>query len=163
MRWAIKRFQADETDGRFRWRLQGATPWRYWWWSPRMIRPKQVTETRTLSPCERDALAERASYVGSHEHKMKRSWLGLPKAGSRIRKLKTTVCELVKDEDKCRATMWVQNAIRANQYKFVRGDKDFPKHVWYESDDQVWYGRCTNSVSGDYKGLSEEERRAIFD
>ena len=134
-------------------------------WSLRMIRPKQITETRTLSPYDRDTLAERARYVGSYEHKMKRSWLGLPKAGSRTRKLKTTICELVKDEDKCKATMWVRSAIRSNQCKFVRGDKNFPKHVWYESGDQVWYGRCTNSVSGEYKGwpISEEERREIFD
>ena len=127
-----------------------------------MTRPMQIAKTRTLSARERDILAGRARYVGSYEHKMKRSWLGLPQAGSRRRK--TTVCELVEDVDKCKATMWVRSAIRLEQYKFVRGDKDFPKHVWYESDDQVWYGRCTNSVSGDYKGwpISEEERREIF-
>lgn len=128
-----------------------------------MIRPKQIIETRALSRDDREILATRARYVGSCEHKKKKSWLGLPKAGSRRRK--TTICELVKDKDKRKATMWVRSAIKLKQCKFVRGDKDFPKHVWYESGGQIWYGRCTNSVSGEYKGwpISKEERSEIFD
>ena len=126
-----------------------------------MTRPMQIAETRALSQRGRDILARYVRYVGSCEHKMKKSWLGLPKAGSR--RCKTTICELVKDKDKCKA--WVRSAMRLERYKFVRWDKGFPKYMWYESDDQVWCGRCTNSVSGDYKGwaISEEERREIFD
>ena len=155
----IARFCSDRTCGK----LYAGTPRQCAVVELGMIRPKQIAETRALSQDDRDALAKRARYVGSCEHKKKRSWLGLPKAGSRRRK--TTICELVEDEDKCKATTWVRSAIRSKQCKFVRGDKDFPKHVWYKNDGQTWYGRCTNSVSGEYKGwsISEEERCEIFD
>ena len=131
---------------------------------PGMTRPKRIAVTRPASPSEHDALAARASYLGSREHKAKRSWLGLPGAGARAKWLKTTVCQLTDPQDRSRATAWIQGAIRARQYKFVSGDKDFPKHVWFEHNGRIWYGRCTNPVSGEYKGwpISEEERREIF-
>ena len=119
---------------------------------------------RTLSQSERNTLASRACYAGSCEHKDKKWWGGLPCAGARRGKL-TTICPLTTAAEQRKATGWVQHAIGAGQYKFVCGDRDFPKHVWYkEQSGQVWYGRCRNPASGEYKGwpIGEEERREIF-
>ena len=60
--------------------------------------------------------------------------------------------------------MWVRNAIRANQLKFVPGDRAFPRRVWFESRDRIWYGRCTDPAAGEYKGwpICEEDRDEIF-
>ena len=120
---------------------------------------------RPLSQSERNALASGARYEGSRQHKDRRWWGGLPAAGARGGRL-TTICPLTTVAEQRKATMWVQRAIGAGQYKFVRGDQNFPRHVWYrEPSGQVWYGRCFNPASGEYKGwpISEEERREIFD
>lgn len=130
-----------------------------------MRRPNRASaEARLLSQPERDALASRACYEGSCEHKDRSWWGGLPHAGARRGRL-TTICFLTTDEERQEATEWVQRAIGAGQYKFVRGDQDFPKHVWSrDQSGQVWYGRCRNPASGEYKGwpIGEEERREIF-
>ena len=73
---------------------------------------------------------------------------------------------MTSDEDRRTATAWLRQAIRSGQYKFVRGDLDFPKHVWYRDETgKIWYGRCSNRESGEYKGwpIEEEEWRGIFD
>ena len=136
-----------------------------------MRRPRQRRERRRLSIDERRALAARARYEGSDEHKDVRWWGGLPRArqlrGGRIGrpgKQTTTVCPLVTKQDRRRATEWVRNAIIAGQYRFVESDQNFPKKIWYEADGRIWYGYCFNSVSGEYKGwpIEEDERRAVF-
>jgi hypothetical protein len=113
-----------------------------------------------------------ARYVGSAEHKERRWWGGLPAAyvdedgtASRAGKLQTTICPLTKDADRDRATARVQAALFAGQTRFYEGDKDFPKHIWYEDEiGQLWFGFCINSVQGQYKGwpIEEDERIAIF-
>ena len=131
-----------------------------------MRRPTRNAASKTLSPAERRCVAERAAYLGSADHKDRRSWLGLPTSGVRLAAgRKTTICPLVTNADRARATGWVRQAITAGQYRFVDGDRDFPKHVWLrDSDGQVWYGRCLNRARGEYKGwpIDEEERREIF-
>lgn len=128
-----------------------------------MIRPGRNVALGTLSPAQRSAVAARATYLGSTDHKDRRSCLGPPTSGARRKK--TTICQLVTRADFVRATRWVRHAITAGQYKFVANDCVFPKHVWLRDDDgQVWYGRCFNRASGHYKGwpIGEEERREIF-
>jgi hypothetical protein len=111
--------------------------------------------------------------VGSAEHKTQRWWGGLPLGhidesgvASRPKKQKTTICPLVEETDCQRATRWVQAALSAGQYRYLEGDKDFPKHVWYFEDQigQLWRGFCFNTVLGEYKGwpIEEDERRAVF-
>lgn len=133
-----------------------------------MVRPPpQLPIRQPLS----EATIAGAQYVGSAEHKAKRWWGGLPLArvgkdgkASRPKKQKTTICPLIDESHRVRATSWVQSSLRAGQCKFYEGDKDFPKHIWYRADGSVWFGYCINSVRGQYKGwpIDEEERRAFF-
>ena len=137
-----------------------------------MKRPRRIRKRPVLSEAQRRALAARARYEGSSEHKDKRWWGGLPAAGQlpggrvgRRGKQTTTVCPLTSIEDRDRATEWLQRAIRAGQYRFVETDQDFPKKVWCHERGQTWFGLCINTKSGEYKGwpIDEEERRAVFD
>lgn len=131
-------------------------------------RPAQIPAR--LAPA--DAVVGQASYVGSAEHKAFRWWGGLPQArvgkdgkATRPKKQKTTICDLVDEADRQRATEWVKLAIRSGQCRFYEGDKDFPKHIWYYANGRIWFGYCINGTAGQYKGwpIEEEERRAIFD
>jgi hypothetical protein len=132
-------------------------------------RPSQIPERLPLSP----DLIQTATYVGSPEHKQHRWWGGLPAAyvnddgeAARPGKQQTTICPLVEEHGKMRATEWVRAALMSGQLRFYEGDKDFPKHIWYRDDGgQVWFGFCINSVQGQYKGwpIEEDERVAIFD
>lgn len=136
-----------------------------------MKQPAQQLQKGPRTDAERRALAARASYVGSKEHKDKRWWGGLPgvrydRDGKprRQRRQKTTICPLVTVEDKALATAWIRAAIENHQFRFFEGDQDFPKHVWYEVEGRGWFGYCINSAAGQYKGwpMEEEERREIF-
>ncbi len=134
-----------------------------------MKRPEQRPQRR-LSETARQALAARARYTGSYEHKERRSWLGLGASqlrGGRIErpgKQTTTICPLTDDADRERATGWVRSAIIAEQYRFFESDQDFPKKIWYEADGSIWYGFCSNPGSGEYKGwpINERERDVVF-
>src|SRR2546425_8335758 len=106
-----------------------------------MKRPRQVPQKGPINQAERVALAARASYLGSKEHKAKRWWGGLPavrydKEGKPVRekKEKTTICDLVTDEDRARATAWIRAAIERGQFEFLEGDQDFSKHVWDQAE-----------------------------
>ena len=135
-----------------------------------MKRPEQRPQ-RQLAATDRQALAARARYTGSPEHKVHRSWLGLPEArqlpGGRIgrpSKQTTSICPLTAAADQERATDWVRNAISAGQYRFFESDQDFPKKIWYEAEGKIWHGLCFNQGSGEYKGWQsdERERNAVF-
>ena len=137
-----------------------------------MKKPKQIPWRAPLSASERRILAARAEYHGSREHKLKRSWLGMPMArqlpGGKVGrrdKQTTTVCPLTTEQDRKLATTWLRKAIEAGQYRFREGDLEFPHKVWYEANGNIWFGLCINSGSGQYKGwpIDEDERRGIFD
>ena len=90
--------------------------------------PPQEPRKGPLTDAERRALTARAVYVGSAEHKAERWWGGLPgvhygKNGepARYKKQKTTVCHLVSEADRDRATAWIRAAIEEKQYRFLEG------------------------------------------
>lgn len=114
-------------------------------------RPAQIPPRAPPS----DTTIDRAAYVGSAEHKAHRWWDGLPEArvdasgkAHRPKKQKTTICPLVDEEERNKATEWVKSALRARQYRFLEADKDFPKHIWYYADNRTWFGFCVNGVAG---------------
>jgi len=131
-------------------------------------RPTQITARPPIAPDQID----KATYVGSPEHKERRWWGGLPEAyvssdgkADRPRRQLTTICPLVTEEERETATGWVRCALRAGQLRFYEGDKDFPNHIWYkEESGRLWFGRCVNGIQGQYKGwpIQEDERVAIF-
>lgn len=127
-------------------------------------RPRQEPVKGPRTEEERSALAGRAVYTGSSEHKNRKWWGGEPRSGQRQKRQKTTICPLAREDERDAATNWVREAIKRGQYEFFEGDKDFPKHIWYEADGVGWFGFCINSILGEYKGwpLEEDERRALF-
>lgn len=114
----------------------------------------------TPPPADVQELAEAAQYVGSPEHKRGGWWggkgrpLGADGAlAPRPKKQLTSICPLHTEEDHATATNWVRQAISKGCFRFVEGDKRFPKHIWHVgADGQGWQGRCINSVQGHYKG-----------
>lgn len=134
-------------------------------------RPKKRPRRPELSPEDRHALAARASYVGSPEHKTRWWWGGKPTARQlpggqvgRPGKQRTTICPLTTEDDRVRATQWVRHAIANGQYQYYEGDKDFPKKVWHCADGRIWCGFCTNQGQGQYKGwpIEQQEQREVF-
>jgi hypothetical protein len=99
-------------------------------------------------------------------HKNKRSWLGLPTPRvSQEPEETSTICDLVSDDDKIRATDWIRTAIRNRQFSPTDLQNGFPRLVWHKDDvGQYWRGRLTDSGAGErpiakYKGwpISEDE------
>ncbi len=129
-----------------------------------MGRPKQVSEPPFLTEAQIDA----ASYLGSKEHKIVRWWGGLPGArlgkdgvAKRPKKQLTTICHMVTDEERIKATGWVKEALSQNHFEYSEGDQIYPKHIWHKDETgQRWFGFCINGVSGEYKGWPLEEADA---
>ena len=127
--------------------------------------PDQLGKRPSMSATELNELAERASYVGSPEHKLKRWWGGQPglwkRRGGRLKRPKrqhTTPCPLHTAEDQKIATGWVREAIRQRHFEYVEGDQDFPKKLWHIDDEgRMWQGTCINRTTGEYKGWPEIE------
>jgi hypothetical protein len=116
-----------------------------------------------------DALARRALYTGSVEHKATRSWLGVP----RLRKhsntdpddyrQNATVCPLVSEDDRNTATLWVQYAIRNRHFRADIWSAGFPREIWHKDNNgRFWFGRLTSGGGddgcGEYKGWPISER-----
>jgi hypothetical protein len=71
----------------------------------------------------------------------------------------------VAEQDRDRATIWVQQALALGQFRYREADKDFPWHIWYQDPGgQLWMGQCVNSVLGEYKGwpIIEEQKIEVF-
>jgi hypothetical protein len=130
-----------------------------------MPRPRQVPKRAPLSPAEIAA----ASYIGSKEHKATKWWGGLPGArigkdgrARRPKKLRTSICWLVDEIDRERASGWVRYALGDGQFRYYEGDKRYPKHIWHKSDDgQFWFGFLVNATTGTYKGWPIDESEKI--
>lgn len=133
-----------------------------------MPRPSQLRPRLPLSESE----IVKASYVGSKEHKATKWWDGLPGAkigkdgvARRPRKQETTICWLVQDNDRIRASEWVRHSLRVGQARYYEGDDRYPKHIWYQDEEgQFWFGFLLNSGQGSYKGwpISESEKNETF-
>lgn len=134
-------------------------------------RPPQKQPRPDLSLADRRALAGRATYAGSPEHKDERWWGGLPMArqlpGGKVgrrRKRTTTLCPLTTEEERLQAVGWVRSAIANGQYRFFESDQDFPKKIWHRAAGKIWYGLICNPGKGEYKGwpIEDAEWREVF-
>lgn len=95
------------------------------------LRIKRPSSYKAPEP-EVRRLAQEAEYVGSLEHKIGRWWGGQgnpPGPGgtlNRPKKQDTTVCPLRTQQDKAKATNWIQQAISDGCFVFEEGDKRSP-------------------------------------
>jgi len=134
-----------------------------------MARPKQTAPRSPLTAGEIDA----ASYAGSKEHKAARWRGGLPGAkigrggiARRPKRQLTSICPLLTAADQNRATGWVREALRRQQYRYYDGDKIYPKHIWSRDESgHFWFGFYLSGFPGSYKGwpIDEAEKREVFD
>jgi hypothetical protein len=96
-----------------------------------------------MPAAEHAAIAARAIYAGSPEHKVPH------------KRIDATACPAdlgVGQED---LTAWIRKAIRAGAAGgLVEGG--FPRYVWYRDGDRCFEGRLTNQGRGEYKGYPVE-------
>jgi hypothetical protein len=91
------------------------------------------------------ALAARATYIGSPEHKDAAS-----AAGPRNLRSDATPCP--RDlNDPVVITQWLRAAIAAGQVG-APWEEDFPRYAWLKNDRGCFEARLTNRTSGQYKG-----------
>jgi hypothetical protein len=120
--------------------------------APKRRRPQRREFASPPADVDLEALAERAEYVGSGEHKSYPSFAGPPK----LRATATRCDPSLADQDEL--TGWLRDGIRKGQVGTL-WEGDFPRYVWV-SRQGTWYeGRLVNPGLGQYKGyaLTEEQ------
>jgi hypothetical protein len=90
-------------------------------------------------------LAQRASYVGSSEHKSFPSFAGAP----RLRADASKCDPALADPDEL--TRWLRASIVAGRIG-APWEGDFPRYVWHPRNDVVYEARLVNQELGQYKG-----------
>lgn len=93
-----------------------------------------------------EAVANRASYVGSPEHKDVPSFAGHPRP-----RADASICDrsLVTHRDDI--TDWLRLAISRGVVSDF-WDGEFPRYVWYKEAAIVYEARLVNKTAGTYKG-----------
>jgi hypothetical protein len=130
---------------------------------------KRLVPAEYLDPDYLREIAGRCVYEGSTAHKEHRSWLGPPKPRrSQDPELDATICPLTTEEERMRATTWLQEAIRAGQVSLQAWEGGFPKHVWYREGEQYWFGFLMNRGAGDrpiaqYKGWPVTNKEELLE
>lgn len=115
--------------------------------APRRKRPlrRQLVERPASN---REALASRARYVGSQEHKDTPSFAGHPRP-----RADASICSRSLARNQAKPTRWLREAILAANYSdFMEGE--FPRYVWYHDTtaDLLYEARLVNREQGTYKG-----------
>lgn len=121
--------------------------------SPRRKRSLRRELIRDVDQKVLVALAQRATYVGSPEHKDVVSFVGQPKL-----RADASICDRVLARDKAIVQGWLRKSILAGSIG-TPWEGDFPRYVWYRGGSTVYEGRLINREQGHYKGypLTEDE------
>jgi hypothetical protein len=94
-----------------------------------------------------ERIANRATYVGSPEHKDTPSLAGAPRP-----RADASICDRRFAQDFDEVRDWLRQAILSgNVSEYWEGD--FPRYVWYQDGDTVYEGRLVNREAGSYKGF----------
>ena len=93
-----------------------------------------------------DAVARKASYVGSPEHKDMPSFAGQPRP-----RADAAICDRSLAEKQSQVTRWLRRAIR-NGHVSAHWEGDFPRYVWHREAKIVYEARLVNQGNGQYKG-----------
>ena len=91
-------------------------------------------------------IAERATYVGSPEHKDMPSFAGRPRPRS-----DATICDRQLTRNIDLVVQWLRTAIRRGATGGY-WEGDFPRRVWHKDGEVVYEARLVNHVLGQYKG-----------
>lgn len=94
-----------------------------------------------------DALASRAIYVGSNEHKSYPSPAGSPK----LRMSDASKCDPAFKGQEDMLTEWLREGLRAGDIG-APWKIDFPRYVWVRQGDVCYEAYATNHQLGQYKG-----------
>lgn len=119
--------------------------------APQRRRPRRRTRSVPVGR-ELDALADRAHYVGSPEHKDTPTFAGQPRPRG-----DASICPR-EHSDLDLVTGWLRSAIRAGSVGNP-WEGDFPRYVWHREEDTVFEARLVNRGDGSYKGypLAQDE------
>lgn len=128
--------------------------------SPSRRRPR-IREIFVPQDADLDAVAIRARYVGSAEHKDIPSFAGQPRPRG-----DASLCPRTLGTERRRITGWLRDAIRngLTGAPWEGPQPGFPRYVWYKYRDTVFEGRLVNCVLGEYKGypLEKSEWPSVF-
>lgn len=113
--------------------------------SPNRKRPHRAQRTSPPPGVDLQAVARRAVYVGSQEHKSHPSFAGGPALRSDASRCSPEF------DDPDELTGWLRTAIR-NGDCGGQWEGGFPRYVWYRDGEQCYEGRLVNSEAGEYKG-----------
>src|SRR3954452_2469508 len=91
------------------------------------------------------AIATRASYIGSPEHKDSPSFAGQPRP-----RADAAICDRRLASKQVLVTRWLRKAIRRGSVS-AYWEGDFPRYVWHREEDLVFEARLVNQVKGQYK------------
>jgi len=105
----------------------------------------------SLDSKARSALAAKAAYLGSPEHKAAPSFAGHPRP-----RADASLCDPSLHDQPHLVQGWLQSAIRAGNIS-ADLENGFPRYVWHCVDGQYYEARLTNRESGCYKGYPVEK------
>lgn len=113
--------------------------------APRRRRPMRRNIGTIPDGVDLALLADRATYVGSGEHKSFPSFAG----DARLR-ADASKCD-PKLADVNQLTSWLRDAIRAGKVGEL-WEGDFPRNAWCRQDGVLYEARLVNQEQGQYKG-----------
>jgi hypothetical protein len=121
--------------------------------APRRRRPLVREIAPALQGVDLQAVAAKASYIGSPEHKDTPSFAGQPRP-----RADAAICDRSLAGKQGRVTRWLRKAIRLGSVS-AYWEGGFPRYVWHRQEDVVFEARLVNQGNGQYKGypLNREE------
>jgi len=114
--------------------------------APRRKRPRRRQLIKHVEPDVLAGLAQKATYIGSPEHKDTPSFSGQPKA-----RADASLCDKKLAWEKDRVEQWLKTALLQGSIG-EPWEGDFPRYVWHQEGDVVYEGRLVNKTQGQYKG-----------
>lgn len=119
--------------------------------APRRRRPRPRTVDASISAEALLAISERASYVGSQEHKDTPSFAGMPRP-----RVDASLCSRALADEQALLDAWLKTAIREGRVG-PPWEGEFPRYVWHATHAAFYEARLVNRGLGQYKGYPVDE------
>lgn len=114
--------------------------------APRRRRPLLREIAPVPHTVDLEAVADRASYIGSPEHKDAPSFAGQPKP-----RADAAICPRHLAREQVLVTDWLRRAIRLG-FVSALWEGEFPRYVWHREAGVAYEARLVNRSNGQYKG-----------